>query len=74
MINEIKQIQLDITEVRKDVAEIKVALKGYNGQTGLCQQVEKASANIKRLTIAVVIIASSLGGGVWGVTQLLLGK
>lgn len=74
MSSELTQIQLDIAEVKVDVAEIKVALKGYNGQIGLCQQVEKTSVYIKRLTIAVVLIASSLGGGVWGVVQLLLGK
>ncbi len=74
MDEELKQIQSDISDVKLDVAEIKVALKGYNGQIGLCQQLEKNTQHIKRLTVAVVLIAASLGGGVWGAIQLILEK
>ena len=53
--------------------EIHTVLLGTNGHLGLCQHVERNSKAINKLWIAVVIIASSVGGGIYGVIELLRG-
>ena len=62
-----------VEEVKDDVIEIKQALKGYNGQVGLCKQVENNSKQIFKLWIAIVALAVSVGGGIWGIVQAILG-
>ena len=69
--NKSENQKLDI--LIQDVAEVKQALKGYNGQIGLCKQVGNNSKQITKLWIMIVAILVSLGGGVWGVVQIVMG-
>jgi len=55
------------------ITEIHAVLLGTNGNPGVAQQVAKNSRAINKLWIAVVIVASSVGGGVYGVIELLKG-
>ena len=55
------------------IIEMHAVLLGTNGHLGLCRQVERNSKAINKLWIAVVIIASSVGGGVYGIIELLRG-
>ena len=61
-----------VLEVQKDVGEVKQALKGYNGQIGLCKQIENNTKQIAKLWIVIVAITVSLGGGIWGIVQLIM--
>ncbi|MFA5276682.1 MAG: hypothetical protein WC417_07315 [Candidatus Omnitrophota bacterium] len=54
------------------LVEIHATLLGSNGQGGLCRQVEKNAQAIFRLWLAVIILAMSIGGGVFGVVKAVL--
>lgn len=60
-------------ENKKSLTEIVTVLKGYNGKQGLCEQVEKNTKNIVRLTIVCIILASIAGGGTFAAVRALLG-
>lgn len=62
----------DLEQMAKDITEIKVTLKGYNGSEGLCDTVASNSKAIARLWLAVTVIAVSLGGGIYGVVQAFI--
>ena len=53
-----------LEDLIKDVAKVKIALKGYNGQEGLCDKVEQQGKAITRLwlTLALIVPASAGGG------------
>ena len=53
--------------------EIHTVLLGTNGHLGLCQQVERNGKAINKLWIAVAVIASSVGGGIYGIIELVRG-
>ena len=55
------------------LTEIHAVLIGVNGNPGLCKLVERNTKAIQKLWIAFIIIATSLGGGVYGVIELLRG-
>jgi hypothetical protein len=54
------------------ITEIHAVLLGVNGNPGLCKRVESNTKNINKLWIAVVVIALSTGGGIYGLVQALL--
>ncbi len=60
-------------EIHLDVAELKQSLKGYNGQVGLCKQVENHTKQIARLWIVVSVILCTTGGSAYGIIRLLVG-
>jgi len=62
----------DLDQMAKDIIEIKVTLKGYNGSEGLCDKVEANTKAINRLWLAITVIAVSLGGGIYGVVQAFI--
>ena len=55
------------------ITEIHTVLLGTNGHPGIAKQVERNSRAINKLWIAIVLIASSVGGGVYGIIELLKG-
>jgi len=63
----------DLDQMAKDINEIKVTLKGYNGADGLCDKVEAHTQAINRLWLAITVIAVSLGGGLYGIVQAFMG-
>lgn len=62
----------DLDQMAKDITEIKVTLKGYNGSEGLCDKVESHTKAITKLWLAVTVIAVSLGGGIYGLVQAFI--
>lgn len=70
--SEIKELDNKVDLIATDVTEIKTALKGYNGQLGLCQQVEKNTKAIFKLWVAVIILCLALGGGTFGVVKAVM--
>jgi len=55
------------------LTEIHAVLLGVNGNPGLCKLVERNTKMINKLWVAVIIIATSIGGGVYGIVELLKG-
>ena len=55
------------------ITEIHAVLLGVNGNPGLCKLVDRNTKMINKLWIAVIIIATSVGGGVYGIIELLRG-
>ena len=55
------------------ITEIHAVLLGANGHPGIAKQVERNSKAIAKIWICVAIIASSIGGGIYGVFELLKG-
>jgi len=62
------------------IVEIHTTLLGQNGQGGLTRAVEAISKdvlenkrNIQKLWIAIAVIVTSMGGGIYGVVKLLGG-
>ena len=55
------------------ITEIHAVLLGVNGNVGLCKLVERNAKSIQKLWIAVIIIATSVGGGTYGIVELLRG-
>ena len=55
------------------ITEIHAVLLGVNGHPGLCRLVDRNTRMINKLWIAIVIIATSIGGGVYGIIELLKG-
>ena len=55
------------------LTEIHAVLLGVNGNPGLCKLVERNTKAIQKLWVAVIVIATSVGGGVYGVIELFKG-
>ena len=53
--------------------EIHAVLLGVNGNPGLCKLVDRNTRMINKLWVAVIVIATSIGGGVYGIVELLKG-
>ena len=62
----------DLTDHDK-LTQIHAVLLGVDGNTGLCKLVERNTKAIQKLWIAVIIIASSVGGGIYGIIELFKG-
>ena len=55
------------------ITEIHTVLLGTNGHPGIARQVERNTKAITKLWIAITIIATSIGGGVYGLVKILIG-
>ncbi len=55
------------------LTEMHTVLLGTNGNPGLCRQVEHNTKSINKIWICMAIIASSVGGGIYGIVQLFIG-
>jgi len=55
------------------IVQMHSVLLGVNGSPGLCKMVERNTKSINKLWIAVTIISASVGGGVYGIIELLKG-
>ena len=55
------------------ITEIHAVLLGVNGNPGLCKLVERNTKAIQKLWAAIIVIATSIGGGVYGIIELLKG-
>jgi len=55
------------------IVQMHSVLLGVNGSPGLCKMVERNTRAITKLWIAVTIIATSIGGGVYGIIEILKG-
>jgi len=53
--------------------EIHTVLLGTDGHTGVAKQVERNTKAITKLWIAIVFITSSVGGGIYGIIEILKG-
>ena len=53
--------------------QIHAVLIGVNGNPGLVKLVDRNARAIQKLWIAIIIIATSIGGGVYGLIELLRG-
>ncbi len=60
-----------LIETHYEVTSIKQLLKGYNGDIGLCKQVENNSRAITKLWICMAVIVASAGGGSYAIIQTL---
>jgi len=67
------QLEDLIVKTHEDVSEIKIVLKGYNGQPGLCKQVECNTKAIAKIWVTLAVLIASAGGGTYGLVRLLLG-
>ena len=55
------------------ITEIHAVLLGTDGHPGIAKQVERNTRAIIKLWICFAVIASSIGGGVYGIIELLKG-
>ena len=55
------------------LTEVHTVLLGTNGHPGIAKQVERNSRAINKLWIAIAVIASSVGGGIYGIIEILKG-
>ncbi len=64
-----------IEKTSADVADIKVALKGYDGQSGLIATVNETCKRLNRveITVAAIVGTGILGGGTIGLIKLIGG-
>ena len=71
--NVLLELQKLTQKSTKDLAEVIVVLKGYNGDAGLCEKVESHTKAINKLWIAVTVIGVSLSGSAYGIVRALVG-
>ncbi len=62
-----------VDKLVSDVNEIKTALKGYDGQTGLCAQVNGNCKAINKIWIVLAVLAVPAGGGGYGIIRMIMG-
>lgn len=55
------------------IIEIHAVLLGVDGHKGIAEQVYRNTKSITKLWIALIVLASSIGGGVYGIVELLKG-
>ena len=55
------------------LTQIHAVLLGVNGNPGLAKLVDRNTKMINKLWIAVTILATSVGGGVYGIINMLKG-
>jgi len=65
-------LRADTKATHDDVLEIKVVLKGYNGDEGLVKRVASNTQAINRLWVTIAVMAASSGGG-YGIIRLIGG-
>jgi len=52
------------------LTQIHAVLLGVNGNPGLCKLVDRNTRMINKLWVTVIILAASVGGGVYGIIEL----
>jgi hypothetical protein len=52
------------------LTQIHAVLLGVNGNPGLCKLVDRNTRMINKLWVTVIILATSVGGGVYGIIEL----
>jgi len=62
-----------LEQVKQDLDEIKTVLKGYNGNVGLCKQVENHTKSLNKIWIVLAIIAASTSGTGFTIWKVLIG-
>ena len=62
----------DLTDHDK-LTQIHAVLLGVNGNPGLRKLVDRNTRMINRLWVAIIVIAISVGGGAYGIIELLKG-
>ncbi len=65
-----KEILTELKETRKDVIEIKIVLKGYNGNPGLCKDVDGLK-KFRRNALFVFAFLAGSGGIGFGIIELV---
>jgi len=55
------------------ITEIHTVLLGTNGHNGVAKQVERNGKAITKIWICIAVIMSSIGGGIYGIIELLKG-
>jgi len=55
------------------ITEIHTVLLGTNGHNGIAKQVERNAKAITKIWVCIAIIMSSIGGGIYGIIELLRG-
>jgi len=70
--SDLTEIKKAIAETKEDVAYIKIALKGYDGQEGLCKKVDRNSRSINKIYISLAVLAATTGGGAYGIIHAIL--
>uniref|UniRef100_A0A6H1ZT39 Uncharacterized protein n=1 Tax=viral metagenome TaxID=1070528 RepID=A0A6H1ZT39_9ZZZZ len=55
------------------LTQIHAVLIGVNGNPGLVKLVDRNTRSIQKLWLAIIIIATSIGGGVYGIIEILRG-
>ena len=68
-----KYLVEQLTKIQSDVQAIRQVLKGYNGDKGLCEQVENNSKAINKIWLVLAVMGVSIGGGAWAVVKTLIG-
>ena len=63
-----------LEEMATDMTEVKIVLKGYNGQRGLCDNVEQHGKAITRIWVSLAVLTSSVGGGAFAIVKAFLGR
>ena len=53
------------------IIEIHAVLLGTNGNPGVAHQVARNSKAIGKIWIAIAVLASTIGGGTYGIIELL---
>uniref|UniRef100_A0A6M3ITD3 Uncharacterized protein n=1 Tax=viral metagenome TaxID=1070528 RepID=A0A6M3ITD3_9ZZZZ len=55
------------------LTEVHTVLLGTNGHPGIAKQVERNTKAINKMWVCIAVIASSIGGGVYGIVEILKG-
>jgi hypothetical protein len=55
------------------IVQMHAVLLGTDGSPGLCKMVERNTKAITKIWVAIAVIASSIGGGIYGIIELLKG-
>jgi len=55
------------------LTEVHTVLLGTNGHPGIAKQVERNARAITKIWVCIAVIMSSIGGGVYGIIEILKG-
>ena len=55
------------------ITEIHTVLLGTNGHPGIAKQVERNVKAINKIWICIAVVMSSVGGGIYGIIEILKG-
>ena len=58
--------------IQKDLTEIKIVLKGYDGTAGLVKQVQNNTRAVNKIWIVIAVLVATAGGGSYGLVQFVL--